>query len=71
MSKPQRMTVGSLVRHTPTGGIGLITKHTMYNANWGGFYVTFQKPVDNIIDGRVVNKLSHMFDRADKFEHIS
>lgn len=71
MSKVIQSTVGSLVRHTPTGGIGLITKHTMYDANWGGFYVTFQKPVDNIIDGRAVNKLNKIFDRADKFEHIS
>jgi len=66
--KPKRMTVGSLVRHTPTGGIGLITKHTMYDANWGGFYVQFNKPVDNVIDGRVVNQLTQMFDRADNFE---
>ena len=71
VSKPQRMTVGSLVRHTPTGGTGLITEHTMYDADWGGFYVDFVKPVDNIIDGRVVNKLHKMFDRADMFEHIS
>ena len=71
MSKPQRMTVGSLVRHTPTGGVGLITKHTMYNDRWGGFHVAFQKPVDNVIDGRVVSQLNKMFDRADRFEHIS
>ena len=30
---PKPMTVGSLVRHIPTGGVGLITKHTMYDAN--------------------------------------
>jgi len=40
----------------------------MYDANWGGFYVQFNKPVDNVIDGRVVNQLTQMFDRADKFE---
>ena len=68
LSEPKRMTVGSLVRHTPTGGVGLITKHTMYDANWGGFYVQFNKPVDNVIDGRVVNQLTQMFDRADNFE---
>jgi len=68
LERPKRMTVGSLVRHTPTGGIGLITKHTMYDANWGGFYVQFNKPVDNVIDGRVVNQLTQMFDRADNFE---
>ena len=70
LEAPERLTVGSLVRHTPTGGVGLITKHTMYNANWGGFYVDFVKPVDNIINGRVTNQLTHMFDRADKFERV-
>ena len=68
--RPKPLSVGSLVRHVPTGGVGLITKHTMYNADWGGFYVDFVKPVDNVIDGRVTNQLSHMFDRADKFERI-
>jgi len=67
---PERLTVGSLVRHIPTGGVGLITKHTMYDANHGGFYVDFVKPIDNIINGRAVNKLSHMFDRGDRFERI-
>mgnify|MGYP004080945949 CR=1 FL=1 len=68
--RPKPMTVGSLVRHVPTGGVGLITKHTMYDANWGGFYVDFVKPVDNVINGRVTNQLSKMFDRADKFERV-
>lgn len=68
--RPEPLSVGSLVRHIPTGGIGLITKHTMYDARWGGFYVDFVKPVDNVIDGRVVNKLSHMFDRGDRFERV-
>ena len=68
--RPKPLTVGSLVRHIPTGGVGLITKHTMYDANWGGFYVDFVKPVDNVIDGRVVNQLSKMFDRADNFERV-
>ena len=70
LAAPERLTVGSLVRHTPTGGVGLITKHTMYDANWGGFYVDFVKPVDNVINGRAVNQLSKMFDRADKFERV-
>ena len=68
--RPKPLTVGSLVRHTTTGGIGLITKHTMYDAEWGGFYVDFVKPVDNVIDGRVVNQLTRMFDRADSFERV-
>jgi hypothetical protein len=70
LAAPERLTVGSLVRHIRTGGVGLITKHTMYDANWGGFYVDFVKPVDNVINGRVTNQLSHMFDRADKFERV-
>ena len=70
VARPERMTVGSLVRHVRTGGVGLITKHTMYDDRWGGFYVDFVKPVDNVIDGRVVNKLSVMFDRGDKFERV-
>ena len=68
--RPEPLSVGSLVRHIPTGGVGLITKHTMYDANWGGFYVDFVKPVDNIINGRAVNKLSQMFDRGDRFERV-
>ena len=70
VQRPEPLTVGSLVRHTTTGGIGLITKHTMYDAEWGGFYVDFVKPVDNVIDGRVVNQLTRMFDRADSFERV-
>ena len=68
--RPKPLSVGSLVRHVRTGGVGLITKHTMYDANWGGFYVDFVKPVDNVIDGRVTNQLRHMFDRADSFERV-
>ncbi len=70
LARPERLTVGSLVRHVRTGGVGLITKHTMYNDRWGGFYVDFVKPVDNVIDGRVTNQLTQMFDRADKFERV-
>ena len=70
LARPERLTVGSLVRHVPTGGVGLITKHTMYDANWGGFYVDFVKPVDNVIDGRVTNQLTRIFDRGDKFERV-
>jgi hypothetical protein len=70
VERPERLTVGSLVRHVRTGGVGLITKHTMYDDRWGGFYVDFVKPVDNVIDGRVTNQLTQMFDRADKFERV-
>ena len=68
LSEPKRMTVGSLVRHKTTGGVGLITQHGMWDADWGSFRVQFNKPVDNVINGRVVNQLSHITDRADKFE---
>ena len=68
LSAPKRMTVGSLVRHKTTGGVGLITQHGMWDADWGSFRVQFNKPVDNVINGRVVNQLSHITDRADKFE---
>ncbi len=67
---PKRKTVGSLVRHTTTGGVGLITHHTMWDADWGAFRVQFNKPVDNVIEGRVLNQLSQITDRADKFELV-
>ena len=67
----KRKTVGSLVRHIRTGGIGLIVDHRMFDANWGGCRVKFIKPVDNVVQGRVINKLDVMFDRADMFEIIS
>ena len=62
------MTVGSLVRHTTSGGVGLITHHTMWDDRWGGFRVQFNKPVDNVVGGKVTNQLTQIFDRADKFE---
>ena len=68
--RPKPLTVGSLVRHVPTGGAGLITKHTMWDANWGAFYVDFVKPVDNVVDGRVANQLDRIFDRGDMFERV-
>ena len=42
LSEPKRMTVGSLVRHTTTGGVGIITHHMMWGAEWGGFHVKFE-----------------------------
>ena len=70
LARPERMTVGSLVRHTTTGGIGLITHHTMWDADWGAFRVEFCGPVDNVIQGRVVNQLREITDRADHFEAV-
>ncbi len=70
LARPERMTVGSLVRHTTTGGIGLITHHTMWDSEWGAFSVEFCGPVDNVIQGRVVNQLREITDRADHFEAV-
>ena len=70
LARPERMTVGSLVRHTTTGGIGLITHHTMWDADWGSFRVEFCGPVDNVVGDRVVNQLREITDRADKFERV-
>ena len=70
LARPERMTVGSLVRHTTTGGIGLITHHTMWDSEWGAFRVEFCGPVDNVIQGRVVNQLREITDRADHFERV-
>jgi len=67
----ERKTIGSLVKHTPTGGIGLVIKHTMFDAYSGGFLVEFVKPVDNVIDGKVINQLTQMYDRHDAFELVS
>ena len=39
-----RITVGALVRHRTLGAIGLVVKHTMWNADWGAFGVRFNKP---------------------------
>jgi|TARA_R110002110_G_scaffold142942_1_gene331414 hypothetical protein len=64
----KHMTVGSLVRHTTSGGVGLITHHTMWDGEWGGFRVQFNKPVDNVVGGKVINQLTQIFDRADSFE---
>ena len=76
MSKPvtrSAPTVGDLVRHLPTGGIGLIVEHTMYDAQWGGFRVKFNYPVENrsSFDGKLINHLDDMFDRGDSFEKLS
>ena len=35
------ITVGSLVRHMRTGGIGLVMEHTMWDGDWGAYKVQF------------------------------
>ena len=57
------ITVGSLVRHMRTGGIGLVMEHTMWDGDWGAYKVQFMKPVGE-------HKLSQVFDRADRFELV-
>ena len=59
----RRITVGALVRHIRTGGIGLVMEHTMWDADWGAYKVKFVKPVGD-------PKLSQVFDRADRFEPV-
>ena len=59
----RRITVGSLVRHMRTGGIGLVMEHTMWDGDWGAYKVKFVKPVGDV-------KLSQVFDRADRFEPV-
>jgi hypothetical protein len=71
----KRKTVGSLVRHIRTGGIGLIEAQRMFDARWlprgRWLRVKFIRPVDNVVQGRTLNKLTSILDRADKFELIS
>ena len=57
------ITVGSLVRHMRTGGIGRVMEHTMWDGDWGAYKVQFMKPVGE-------HKLSQVFDRADRFELV-
>ena len=59
----RRITVGALVRHIRTGGIGLVMEHTMWDGDWGAYKVQFTKPVGE-------HKLSQVFDRADRFELV-
>jgi len=59
----RRITVGSLVRHKPSGGIGLVMEHTMWDGDWGAYKVQFTKPVNE-------NKLTQIYDRADMFELV-
>ena len=40
----ERITVGSLVRHKPSGIIGLVTEHFMWDGDWGGFQLELIKP---------------------------
>jgi len=63
---PSHITVGSLVRHKPTGALGLITEHSMWDGDWGAFRATFARPTQV---GRAV--VSTLIDRADRWEKVA
>ena len=68
LARPERMTVGSLVRHVRTGGVGLITEHTMWDADHGAFRVNFVKPV--AMSDLTSQLIDSIHDRHDTFERI-
>ena len=63
---PSHTTVGSLVRHKPTGAVGIVTEHTMWDGDWGAFRVHLGAP--EIIGGAEV---SAFVDRADRWEKVA
>ena len=66
--RPERLTVGSLVRHVRTGGVGLITEHTMWDADHGAFRVNFVKPVAmSDLTSQLIDSIT---DRHDTFERV-
>ena len=68
LARPERLTVGSLVRHIRTGGVGLITEHTMWDADHGAFRVNFVKPVAmSDLTSQLIDSIT---DRHDTFERI-
>lgn len=68
LARPERLTVGSLVRHVRTGGIGLITEHTMWDADHGAFRVNFVKPV--AMSDLTSQLIDNITDRHDTFERV-
>ena len=68
LARPERLTVGSLVRHVRTGGVGLITEHTMWDADHGAFRVNFVKPV--AMSDLTSQLIDNITDRHDTFERI-
>ena len=68
LARPERLTVGSLVRHVRTGGVGLIVEHTMWDADHGAFRVNFVKPVAmSDLTSQLIDSIT---DRHDTFERI-
>jgi len=67
-ARPERLTVGSLVRHVRTGGVGLIVEHTMWDADHGAFRVNFVKPV--AMSDLTSQTIESILDRHDTFERV-
>ena len=68
LARPERLTVGSLVRHVRTGGVGLIVEHTMWDADHGAFRVNFVKPV--AMSDLTSQTIDSILDRHDTFERV-
>ena len=68
LARPERLTVGSLVRHVRTGGVGLIVEHTMWDADHGAFRVNFVKPV--AMSDLTSQMIDNITDRHDTFERV-
>jgi hypothetical protein len=68
LARPECMTVGSLVRHVRTGGVGLIVEHTMWDADHGAFRVNFVKPV--AMSDLTSQTIDSILDRHDTFEAV-
>ncbi len=67
-ARAERLTVGSLVRHVRTGGVGLIVEHTMWDADHGAFRVNFVKPV--AMSDLTSQTIESILDRHDTFERV-
>jgi hypothetical protein len=65
--RPKPVSVGSLVRHMPSGGLGLIVDHFMWDHHSGGFHVEFTHEI-TIPSGAVLKSIT---DRYDKFEQVT
>ena len=61
-----RITVGSLVRHKPSGAVGLVTEHSMWDGDWGAYRAALTRPTQI---GRAV--VSTLVDRADRWEKVA
>jgi hypothetical protein len=62
----ERITIGSLVKHRLNGAVGLVIKHTMWDADWGAFHVKFNKPA---VFGNATCEF--LVDRADRWVLVS